>query len=407
MTARVRPIFLALILGALSNPTSSFATSREKPSVGEAAGDQDISPFYRWSQHLPSRPGRMLRSEALPPALTPRQASSAMRILYTSTDARWHGGIIPASGTLYLPRGKRPRAGWRLVIWAHGTLGVADSCAPSWTGANPRDRNYISRWLDEGYAVMAPDYQGLGTVGPHPYLNWQAEGRSVLDAARAALRSGHGIANNLIITGQSQGSGAALGAARQAATYAPELGVRGAIATAVVTTFPEENEPISQKSPALAPYFTVYRMMTGGLPDGSPSPESFLTEKGRILLEAARTRCDSRAVAEANGITLDSAFAVPIGSIEAILGPMGAMDPFRTTLPLMIGIGLSDETIPPERQRLALRTMCRAGNRVRFRGYEGARHGETLPRSANDAVAFARAVMDGNLILSDCSQALK
>ena len=404
MATRVRSIFLALLFGALSITNSSFASSLEKPPIGEAAGDQNISPFYRWSVHLPSKPGQMLRSEALPPALIPRQASSAWRILYTSTDARWHGGVIPASGTLYLPRGQRPRAGWRLVIWAHGTLGVADSCAPSWTGANPRDRNYISRWLDEGFAVMAPDYQGLGTVGPHPYLNWESEGRSVLDAARAALRSGHGIENKLIITGQSQGSDAALGAARQAASYAPELGVRGTIATAVVTTFPVENEPISRKSPALAPYFVIYRMMTGGLPNGSPSIESLLSKKGRILLDAARTRCDSRAVAEANGITRDNAFAIPVDSIEAMLGPVGAMNPFHTRFPLMIGIGLSDELIPPERQRLALRTICRAGNSVRFHGYEGARHGETLSRSADDAVAFARAVMDGNPISSECSQ---
>ncbi|MDP1965966.1 MAG: hypothetical protein Q8K93_27640 [Reyranella sp.] len=34
---------------------------------------------------------------------------------------------------------------------------------------------------------MATDYQGLGGPGPHAYLIWEAERRSVLDGIRAAL----------------------------------------------------------------------------------------------------------------------------------------------------------------------------------------------------------------------------
>jgi hypothetical protein len=135
--------------------------------LGPKVGDQDLSPFYRWTERLPERPGMMLRKEPIVPQPEITHAGLAERILYTSTDFRWHAGIVPVSGTLYVPKGEPPAGGWPLVAWAHGTLGVSDRCAPSWTGHKPRDATYIGRWLESG---VATDYQGLGGHGPHPYL---------------------------------------------------------------------------------------------------------------------------------------------------------------------------------------------------------------------------------------------
>ena len=47
----------------------------------------------------------------------------------------------------------------------------------------------LQTFLDAGYVVAATDYEGLGTPGLHPFLVGESEGRSVLDAARAA----HGL----------------------------------------------------------------------------------------------------------------------------------------------------------------------------------------------------------------------
>ena len=61
----------------------------------------------------------------------------------------------------------------------------------------------------------------------------------MLDAARAAVNQSNGqIANAIIITGQSQGSGAALGATRLAPSYAPDLNIKASIATASFPRFP-------------------------------------------------------------------------------------------------------------------------------------------------------------------------
>ena len=213
MTRRIRLAAIAAASASLLAGCALLWPPARLP-VGPAAGDQVLSPFYRWDGVLPAQAGALLRDEAQPPQPEIDAASSARRILYTSTDVRWNSGLIPVSGTLYLPLGTPPAGGWPLAAWAHGTLGVADSCAPSWAMHKPRDAAYINRWLKAGFAVVATDYQGLGGPGPHPYLIWQAESRSVLDSARAALAARPGlIANAVIVTGQSQGSGPAIGSA--------------------------------------------------------------------------------------------------------------------------------------------------------------------------------------------------
>ncbi|WIW50081.1 lipase family protein (plasmid) [Bradyrhizobium sp. 62B] len=248
----MKSVIAISILAALEL-SEAFAQRAALPT-GPQWGDQNLSAFYRWTDALPSSPGVMLREEPIKAQPEITKAAFAERILYSSTDVRWHAGIVPVSGTLYLPVGEPPAGGWPLVAWAHGTLGVADVCAPSWAGHKPRDATYIQKWLENGFAVVATDYQGLGGPGPHPYLIWEAEGHSVLDAVRAA-RSAHGdkLASKVFISGQSQGSGAALGATTVAPSYAPDVPLLATVATGVVSTFPDGPyrpvEPFKVSSP--------------------------------------------------------------------------------------------------------------------------------------------------------------
>jgi hypothetical protein len=67
-------------------------------------------------------------------------------------------------------------------------VGVANHCAPSLNPRSDRDKQYLNTWLSLGYAVVAPDYAGLGSSGLHHYLNARGEAWSVLDSVRAALK---------------------------------------------------------------------------------------------------------------------------------------------------------------------------------------------------------------------------
>lgn len=387
---------------------ASFAPSQgSKLPVGHSAGDQALSPFYRWTGDMPQKPGALLRSEPMPAQAEVAAAASAKRILYTSTDLRWRAGTVPVSGTVYLPKGNAPQGGWPLVAWAHGTLGVADRCAPSWALHRPRDATYINRWLENGFAVVATDYQGLGGPGPHPYLIWEAEGRSVLDSVRAALASNAGmIANEVIITGQSQGSGSALGASRIAPDYAPDLRLRATIATGVVTTFPDGPYKLARSMPGRgAPaHYTVLRLLGGALPDGSPSADDLMSEKGRQLLEAGRTGCseDMRRVAQREGLDVTNAFATDYAKVQALITPTTDMSPTRMPAPLFLGTGLADRTIPPRHQYAAAAALCASGNPLVWKTYEGVSHNGIVNAAFQDELRFVRAVLAGQPAESTC-----
>jgi hypothetical protein len=372
--------------------------------TGPLVGDMELSPFYRWTGALPARPGAMLRQEAAPAQAEITSASLARRILYTSTDLRWKAGIVPVSGTFYLPKGAAPAGGWPLVAWAHGTLGVADVCAPSWASHRPRDATYIERWLENGFAVVTTDYQGLGGPGPHPYLTWEAEGRSVLDSARAALATWPDrLARKVFVTGQSQGSGAALGATRIAPTYAPDLPLQATAATGVVSTFP--NGPYKPPSTAIgSPHYISLLMLGGALPDGS-SPDALATDKGKALLKAARESCNTemRAVAQKQGITAANAFVEPIDRIAARLSPVTDMTPVKLPVPVLLGTGLADKTLSPRRQFAAVRAFCSAGSDIVWKTYAGATHNGGLLASFPDALAMFKAVLAGQTVASNCT----
>ena len=181
-----------------------LAIQAQVPPEDPLQGDGRVSPFYTWTDALPTQPGRLLRSEPLPAVLGLAGAGRQLRILYSATNGVTGKGMVAVSGAVFLPKGEPPKAGWPIMAWAHGTVGVADVCAPSWAGRSLRDVRYLNTWLDQGYAVVASDYQGLGVPGPHPYLHARAAAYGVLDSVRAALQAELPLANKVVIIGQSQ-----------------------------------------------------------------------------------------------------------------------------------------------------------------------------------------------------------
>lgn len=401
----LRPLLALLLLAT----TPFVAAQSGKMPTGPVAGDQQLSPFYQWHNTLPDKPGVMLREEPMPDQAEIVDAATQLRILYTTRDARWNSGIVPVSGTLYLPAGKMPEGGWPVVAWAHGTLGIADSCAPSWKQHTPRDASYINQWLKQGFAVVATDYQGLGGPGPHPYLNWEAEGRSILDSVRAALHEHPDkLANQLVITGQSQGSGASLGASKIAPTYAADLNLKATIATGVVSTFPDS--PVKPEATSFGSHlparFNMLRVVGGGIPDGGPTAEALTTGQGKPLLELARTTCiDSmRSEERTLKINADNAFVGGNNQLLSVLTPSTDMPLTRFPAPLFLGTGLADRTLSPRHQYAAVAAICAADNPVEWKTYPGVTHNGIVNAAFNDELTFVRAIFAGSTPVNDCQK---
>lgn len=155
------------------------------------------------------------------------------------------GGETNATSLLFVPNGTPPAGGWPLVAWSHGTTSVAKAnCAPSQTpqyldggltaeGFPSNYAGFIASLVGAGYAVIAPDFEGLGPAasGKYPYYNSASQSRSLISAARAARIANPSIAPRWAVVGHSEGARGAL-AMQDYLGEATDLDFRGTVAMA-------------------------------------------------------------------------------------------------------------------------------------------------------------------------------
>lgn len=127
------------------------------------------------------------------------------------------GQLQDATALVFYPKTQKPKEGWRIIVWTHGTVGVGDACAPS---NNPINKNFqvaADALLEKGYVILAPDYEGLGTPGIHPYLHLRSEALSAIYGV-VALKNAYpsDFEGAWMVVGQSQGGQASLGTAEYA-----------------------------------------------------------------------------------------------------------------------------------------------------------------------------------------------
>src|SRR5262245_15641371 len=120
-----------------------------------------------------AEPGKLVSATAIDvPA-----GAIGWRIRYETTDL--HGKPVQSTGLLIAPI-EQPQSDRTVVAWAHGTTGVAESCAPSRTPRALTAIPALEDMIKRGWVVVATDYPGLGTPGPHAYLVGTAAARALL-----------------------------------------------------------------------------------------------------------------------------------------------------------------------------------------------------------------------------------
>ncbi|MEK5752539.1 alpha/beta hydrolase [Acinetobacter variabilis] len=141
------------------------------------------------------------------------EASDIQVIRYNMPNV--NGERAEATAMVFYPNTPQPQDGWRVVVWEHGTVGSGDSCAPSNNQLNNNFRGLASSLLAQGYVIVAPDYEGLGTRGIHPYLNLKSAAQSAIYAVRAFKeQQGNRFNGAWVSVGQSQGGHASLATAQ-------------------------------------------------------------------------------------------------------------------------------------------------------------------------------------------------
>jgi pimeloyl-ACP methyl ester carboxylesterase len=392
-------------------PAELSPETAQAPSIAPdpSQGDGGVSAFYTPDAAIPAQPGKMIRTEPQSAETALSEAASAVRILYSSTDGLGEAKApIAVSGSVFIPKGTAPEGGWPLIAWAHGTVGIADVCAPSNRPRTERDTKYLNHWLSQGYAVVASDYQGLGTPGGHPYLATKPEAWSVLDSIRAVQSDPTlGIGKPVVLVGQSQGGGAAFATAGEAATYAPELDIRGTVATGTpyftLDAAPAVRDP-NAVSGVLA--YSMYIMYLAEQADPLFKIADYASVPGRPFFESTRTQClmdtwtkiEDEKMSQAQMFTADPTPAI------AKYFPLMTYSTLKVKGPVFMGTGGKDQDVPPPGQARLFKDACAAGSVIEHKVYPALDHSGTVNGSLADSTPFVKKAFAGEAIAGNCAK---
>jgi pimeloyl-ACP methyl ester carboxylesterase len=297
-----------------------------------------------------------------------------------------------STATVNVPFGvEPPEGGFPVVVNAHGTVGLEDPCRVSNTVSGA---GLAGLFGARGAIGIAPDYPGLGTEGLHAYLSKEEEGKSVLDAIRAAKRLARYLDvptnGRAAVVGLSQGGHAVLSAAALHASYAPELDVRAFGATAPASVYEEHWRGGAAVAGPHQPYFALVAWDWAEL---AGAPQDFWSaERADDIDTLMRTRClwspsftDELLLGEALGEDPAQIFTAPF--LEAFStgqwGPWTFMAqafadnrvvPFEQTAPIRIWQGSADTVVLPAMTHGLVDNLNAAGMDVELVEVPGGTH---------------------------------
>ena len=334
---------------------------------------------------------------------------------YTMPDI--NGGNRRENAVVLIPVGDAPEGGWPVIGWGHGTVGVADICAPSASDNLSGYDTYLNAWLASGFAIVAPDYEGLGTEGGHPYLHLDSEGRSINYAVAAASEAFPELSGRYALLGHSQGGHAVLGAASLSAEN-PEITLVGAVALAPASqvlgqgailealstnTEASDEERVSSAIGRLSFSALAAHGIETVIPDFDL--DAIYGTDGQALQQSTESACLSEISNELATTVppvllaqnnLDSFIAPAFFQSPELLIYNESVEPGNRTLnaPLLVAQGLSDLTVFPNSSITLIEQLSAVSDTdidPVLETYEGAGHIDVLQASFNDAIAFIAA----------------
>ncbi|WP_067976184.1 hypothetical protein [Mycolicibacter icosiumassiliensis] len=319
------------------------------------------------------------------------------------------GEPMTQTGLVWLPHGPPPASGWPVVTYGHMTTGGSDRAAPSLaTPGHPESRRihqgdaFVSRLATAGAVVLQPDYEGLGSPGPHPYLRGVSLGRSVRDLLTWA-RGRWPLDGRWISAGHSEGALAAMHAV--AAGPIEGFDLRAVVAFTPVTRM-DQTIGAALRLPVVLPGFQVVTALIALMIEGAATT----TQPLRPLLTGGGLSREALArwphLGERSLTELCEPDSFGALAPRALLGPRGAevrrhlLDSFRADevadllLPagvsLRIDAGRFDEVAPFWLTRRLVQLQRARGTDVELHWWNGM-HSPTVDLAAAAAADWCRA----------------
>jgi alpha-beta hydrolase superfamily lysophospholipase len=343
------------------------------------------------------------------------------------------GGWVDASTLVFVPHGAAPAGGWPIVGWIHGTTTVGQpSCAPSRDPVNidggltadgaplaiPGSgyAGLIAQLVAAGYAVVAPDLEGLGSVAtaPYPYYSLASEGQSLVAAIRAARRNDPSLSNRFAAVGHSDGGHGAL-AVETYAAGAPELFYKGTVAFAPFASVSDQVkllDTFAAGDPANLASYRAFQdllvgMMTAGLTAQQPAfnvanvmgPDLVAlmpTIKGQCIFPAfvaVSTAVATKTPANFAGFKAGWDTDPAMSAFLAANDP-GAINGFVVRKPTLVLQGTADANVFESQVALLVAKLQAAGSpAVTYKTYAGANHQTVVPAGTVDTIAFLDSIL--------------
>lgn len=389
----------------------------------DAAAEVALPPFYASVAKMApaGKLGQVVKQERVTTSVAGAQA---WRIAYVSSDVQ--GRKTLATALVMAPTGKAPAAGRPIVAWAHGTTGTAQNCGPSQVPDPARSLNQYflvdgNSWTDyglpavealiqEGYVVVATDYQGLGGGGAHQYSVAATNARDVINSARAvgAMKDAAG-GRKAVVYGWSQGGGAVLAAAglrdyiAQKGSVVDGIDFVGFVALApfdAAVTVPATTIDTAAAEKAFGDLatnfsgnvfnFAHFAMFTWGTQAAFPGlrlTDVFTDDGAKILDEILSNKCMHVAADTMNntfGADFKALLRPKAGNALAWTNAMvvGSVAPVKPVGPVVIYWGTKDTVVPPAMGQAYREQMCKLGANVTRVQLDGAQTHFSTPGAA-------------------------
>lgn len=367
--------FYGSVEGSLSR---AAATGSGKSAVGSLPNHDPDGFYSSLPLQVKGRPGEILKTArsnfALGIPFVDWTNSEAQRVAYVSTNSR--GETVPVTGTVLVPRAPYTGGGERpLLVVAPGTQGSGDACAPG--KLLPLGLEYeaapVAAALSRGWAVALTDLNGLGTPAQHTYMNRVDQGNATLDMARAAKNMQRVPKSAPVaLWGYSQGGGSSAAALELASTYAPEINLKAGYAGGVPADLAMTSTAIDNGPLAAALGYTLNGFLISN-PEIRDAVESRMNAKGKEYVRKTASECLPESLAR-HAYTDTRTLTKSGESLTELL----RQEPFKKLVdaqrignrppqvPVYVGHGTNDDTIPVEQSRRMARQWAEGGTKVNY-----------------------------------------
>ncbi|GME46495.1 hypothetical protein EKO04_002272 [Neofusicoccum parvum] len=414
---------------------SAFEAALALESASWVSQNVTLDPFYSLPSNVSGEPGTLLRWQDIPASQlssnwTVPGGLSLSRFLYLSEDV--DGSPLPASAFVLLPYSPVTAADdsnetntttpFNTVVFTHGTAGRIRNCAPS------NHRGLYYEWegplalASAGFAVVAPDYAGLGTEIAQGFMYeagfaHAADAALALAAARASA-VGPLLSAGWVVAGHSEGGMTAwrvnerLAMADQAPLRARAGVLLGAVAGAPALR-PLDLIPESFARAAGGPVgdvVSVYLLQSiAALFPADIAVEDYLSDLALARLARADRACLITGDALFGGLTRDELYK----DVSWLRHPRvvewqrrwnGAGGPRALAAPMLVVQGEADPLTYAENTEWDFDQTCAAfpDTRATYQSYPGLNHDVSFQASQPNYVRWIRERFEGVEVARGC-----